>query len=74
MNYSVPQGSVLGPFLFLCYLGGLPKYAKDVIESTKFCMYADDISLSIFDKDLDIIEEKCNDTILLLKNVLSKNE
>ena len=39
VNYEVPQGSVLGPLLFILYVNDV----TSVIKSSKFLMYADDL-------------------------------
>uniref|UniRef100_A0A1B6M194 Reverse transcriptase domain-containing protein n=1 Tax=Graphocephala atropunctata TaxID=36148 RepID=A0A1B6M194_9HEMI len=53
LKYGVPQGSILGPLLFICYLKGVP----DLIKRGNIFMYADDISFTMSSKNVDDIEE-----------------
>ena len=52
---GVPQGTALGPLLFLCYINDLPSYVKSTVK-----LYADDVVLyrAIHsDADHDILRE-----------------
>jgi hypothetical protein len=60
---GVPQGSILGPILFLIYVNDLPKLA---FTDTKFILYADDTSLIVTSPTLENHDERLN---LLFKNL-----
>lgn len=72
VKHGVPQGSILGPLLFLCYLKGLP----EIVEGTNkdLCLYADDTNVVVTGNSEQDIEISSHIGLSLIKDFLnSKN-
>ena len=65
---GVPQGSILGPLLFILLVNDFPSTAHCTL-----LMYADDTVLFYSAKDVNVIEEKLNENLGLIGNWLRKN-
>ena len=55
LSCGVPQGSILGPLLFLLYVNDMPQAV-----SSDLLLYADDSGLAFGGKDLNTIEHQLN--------------
>ena len=67
---GVPQGSVLGPLLFLLYINDFYKCAPDL----DFHLFADDSNLLCSDRNLQILESKVNNQLQKVYEWLCANK
>lgn len=68
IKYGVPQGSVLGPLLFICYLNGIPKIINHIPSIKSHCyLYADDVNLITSANTLKHLEDNTSAILGKLK-------
>jgi hypothetical protein len=67
---GVPQGSVLGPLLFLLYINDLPVVTED---SAKPILFADDTSLMVTDKSSVRLDTKLRANITIIDKWFKSN-
>ena len=70
INIGVPQGSCLGPLLFLLYINDLPK----IIDNAKVYMHADDTSLSLQNHSMSQLNRDLNQDLEALDKWLRGNK
>ena len=70
MTVGVPQGSILGPLLFLIFINDM----SSVIKHGNISMYADDTTLYVSDTNVNIISEKLTEDIIEIKKWLGANK
>ena len=66
---GVPQGSILGPLLFLCYVNDMPISIK-----CKLLLYADDSALLVSGSDPKTIADKLSEELESCRKWLMDNK
>ena len=68
-EYGVPQGSVLGPILFVLYINDM----VDIMDNVSIHLFADDTLIYYYSKDLDQLVHCINNSLEKIHNYTCSN-
>ena len=68
-SHGVPQGSTLGPLLFLIYINDLPK-----VSNLKMRLFTDDAILTLSNKDEKILQHIMNNQLTKIDDWMKINQ
>ena len=70
LSYGVPQGSILGPLLFIMYTSDM----TEITKNNKVIVYADDTTVLVTGRNLLKAKQHCNDILTRFYNYFTVNK